>query len=42
MEQTLYNVPLSYAVDDFGNIVTLQSWNSIIARMDFILSGEWQ
>lgn len=36
----MYNilVPFSQMIDDFGNVVTLQSWTSIIARMDFFLS----
>lgn len=32
------SLALSACIDDFGDVVTLQSWQAIIARMDFILS----
>ena len=35
-----YNImtPLTQMIDDFGDVVTLHSWQAIIARMDFTLS----
>lgn len=40
MYQTYIYTPLSTTVDDYGNEVTLYGWNTIIARMDFLLSGD--
>jgi hypothetical protein len=36
--QILGLMPLSYVIDDFGDVVTLFNWHAIIARMDYILS----
>ena len=38
MNDLYYGLLLSSTVDDFGDMVTLMSWASIVARMDFILS----
>lgn len=38
MNDLYYGLLLSSTVDDFGDMITLQSWASIIARMDFLLS----
>ena len=38
MNDLYFGLLLSSTVDDFGDMVTLMSWSSIVARMDFILS----
>jgi hypothetical protein len=39
MNELFCGMMLSSAIDDFGNVVTLCSWQAIVARMDFILSA---
>lgn len=38
MNDLYYGLLLSSTVDDFGDMITLMSWSSIVARMDFLLS----